>query len=53
MYDVTYAYARQASIRTKEEADALVKLDRTIRNTQDDFETGLPAFVRQFGAADQ
>jgi hypothetical protein len=24
-----------------------------IRETQDDFETGLPAFVRQFGAADQ
>lgn len=53
MYDVTYAYARQSSIRTKEENDALVKLDRMIRETQDDFETGLPAFVRQFGPADQ
>lgn len=41
------------SIRTKEENDALERLDRTIRNTQTDFETGLPAFVRQFGAVGQ
>lgn len=53
MYDVTYAYARQASIRTKEENDALVKLDGNIRSMQDDYDTGLPAFVRQFGPADR
>lgn len=52
MYDIAYAYARQMTIRTKEEHEALQKLDRTIRETQGEFETGLPAFVRQFGPAD-
>lgn len=53
LYDLTYAYARRVTLYEKEQTDALDKLDRTIRAQQDDFETGLPSFVRQFKAADE
>lgn len=53
LYDVTYAFARQVVTRTKEEQEALDKLDYRIMAAHEDFEVGLPGFVRQFKPANE
>lgn len=40
-------------LRTKEEQEVLDKVDRQIAAAHDDFEVGLPGFVRQFKPADE
>lgn len=40
-------------IRTKEEQEALDRFDRQVMAAHDDFEVGLPGFVRQFKSADE
>lgn len=53
LYDIAYVFVRQSSIMSKEEHEALEKVDRNIRATHEDFEIGLPSFVRQFKPADE
>jgi hypothetical protein len=53
LYDVAYAFIRRSALRTKEEQEALDKVDRMIMAMHEDFEVGLPGFVRQFKPADE
>lgn len=54
LYEVAYAeMVREVETLDKDRHEALLSLDRSIREAEPDEETGLPSFVSMFPSADQ